>query len=75
MIRIRKEALDNIHKAQRRQKTYYDKLHSADKLSYKVGTLVLLKNCKKDTKKGSKMEQNWSGPYAIIAICSTEGNL
>ena len=69
MIRIRRQALHNLHKVQKRQKTYYDKLHSADKLSYKVGTLVLVKNSKKDTKKGSRMEQNWSGPvYSIIEV-------
>ena len=69
MIRIQRPALHNLRKAQKRQKTYYDKLHSADKLSYKVGTLVLVKNSKKDTKKGSKLEQNWSGPvYFIIEV-------
>ena len=69
MLRIRRQALHNLHKAQKRQKTYYDKLHSADKLSYKVGTLVLVKNSKKVTKKGSRMEQNWSGPvYSIIEV-------
>ena len=69
MIRIRKQALHNLHKAQKRQKTYYDKLHLTDKLSYKVGTLVLVKNSKEDKKKSSRMEQNWSGPvYFIIEV-------
>ena len=70
MIRIRKEALDNIHKAQRCQKTYYDKLHSADKLSIKVGTLVLLERYKERFEDGAKL---------VRTICnhrsSTEGNL
>ena len=47
MIRIRKEALENIAKAQARQKKYYDAKHCKDKAQDKVGSLVLLLNSKK----------------------------
>ena len=70
MIRIRKEALENIAKAQSRQKKYYDAKHCKDKAQYKVGSLVLLLNSKKHSKKGLKMAPNWTGPYAIHEVLS-----
>ena len=66
MINIRKKALNNIQLAQERQKKNYDAKHCKDKEKYVVGTLVLLRNSKKLSRKGSKMEQNWLGPYRII---------
>lgn len=68
MISIREKALKNIEVAQARQKKYYDAKHCKDRGKYKVGALVLLKNSKKLSRKGSKMEQNWSGPYLIHDI-------
>ena len=65
MIAIRKKALSNIEAAQERQKRNYDKKHGKDEKDYKVGSLVLMKNSKKLSRKGSKMEQNWLGPYRI----------
>ena len=50
--------MKNIGIAHQRQKFYYDAKHSNDKEKYKVGTLVLLQNSKKLSKKGSKMEPN-----------------
>ena len=38
-------------------------VHCKDREKYKAGTLVLIKNSKKLSKKGSKMEPNWTGPY------------
>ena len=32
-----------------------------------VASLVLLRNSKRDTKKGDKMHKKWMGPYAIVA--------
>ena len=67
MVDVRKKALENIMKAQGRQKVYYNQVHREN---YKVGTLVLLKNSKKLSKKGSKMEPNWIGPYLIHEVLS-----
>ena len=66
MIDVRKKALNNIKLAQARQKKNYDAKHCKDKEKYTVGTLVLLRNSKKLSRKGSKMEQNWLGPYRIL---------
>eukprot|EP00731_Ephydatia_muelleri_P022827 Em0015g410a len=70
MVDVRKKALEKIMKAQGRQKVYYDQVHCKDREKYKVGTLVLLKNSKKHSKKGSKMEPNWTGPYLIHEVLS-----
>eukprot|EP00731_Ephydatia_muelleri_P022317 Em0014g908a len=70
MVDVLKKALENIEKAQGRQKVYYDQIHCKDRELYEVGTLVLLKNSKKLTKKGSKMEPNWTGPYLIHEVLS-----
>ena len=68
MIKIRRRALENIQAAQERQKGYYDAKHGKDKSKYQVGELVLVKNSKKLSRKGSKMEPNWHGPYRIHEI-------
>ena len=41
-------------KAQGRQKVHYDQVHCKDREKYKVGTLVLIKNSKKLSKKGPR---------------------
>ena len=61
MMKIRRRALENIQAAQERQKGYYDAKHGKDKSKYQVGELVLVKNSKKLSRKGSKMEPNWHG--------------
>ena len=70
MINVRQQAPQNIQKAQCRQKVYYDAAHNIDKGQYKVGAVVLLRNSKKLTKKGSKMEPNWIGPYVVHEVLS-----
>ena len=67
MINVQQKALQNIQKAQCRQKVYYDTAHNIDKGQYKVGAVVLLRN---KTKKGSKMETNWIGPYVVHEVLS-----
>ena len=52
MIEIRQKSLMNIKVAQERQKRYYDAKHCKDKVQYKVGSLVLLFNRRKHSKKG-----------------------
>ena len=68
MIDVRKKALENIDKAQTRQKIYYDAKHSKDKSRCKVGALVLIKNARMLTCKGYKLEPNWTGPYQIAEV-------
>ena len=60
MVTIRKKALENIKVAQERQKRQYDAEHSRDKAKYKIGTLILVKNSLKLSRKGSKLEPNWN---------------
>lgn len=68
MVTVRKKALENIKVAQKKQKYYYDKKHCRDNKMYEIGTLVLLRNSKKLSRKGSKMEPNWTGPYKVREI-------
>ena len=70
MVAIRRKALENIKAAQERQKTQYDSKHCKDKAKYKAGSLVLVKNCRKLSRKGLKMEPNWTGPYCIHEVLS-----
>ena len=68
IIQMRRETLKNIEIAQQRQKKHYDAKHSLDKPKYKVEASVWLKNSKKLTRKGPKMEPNWTGPYLINEV-------
>ncbi len=68
LVEFRKQALQNIENAQERQKKQYDAKHCKDKQKYKIGALVLLKNSKKLSRKGSKLEPNWTGPYKILEV-------
>ena len=63
------ESFGNIMKAQGRQKVYYDQVHCKDREKYKAGTLVLIKNSKKLSKKGSRMEPNWTAPILFMKSC------
>ena len=63
---MRQNALQNIQKAQCRQKVT---AHNIDKGQNKVGAVVLLRN---RTQKGSKMEPNWIGPYVVHEVLSKE---
>ncbi len=70
MIIVRKKALENIKVAQKKQKQYYDAKHCSGNKEFKVGSLVLVRNSKKLSRKGSKLEPNWTGPYKICEVCS-----
>ena len=65
---MRKNALQNIQKAQERQKKAYNAKHCSENQLFKVGIQVLIRNSKKLSRKGSKMEPNWTGPYKICQI-------
>ena len=56
MLMIQKKALENIRIAQ--QNRQYDAKHCKDKAQYKIGALVLMKNSRKLSCRGSKMELN-----------------
>ena len=65
------EVKRNVGDAQERQKKHYDAKHQQG--TYEVGSLVLIKNTKKLSKKGDKMEPNWMGPYEV-AECIGSNN-
>ena len=56
-------ASDNIQKAQKKQKEFYDKKHEVPTLS--VGSKVLLENTAQLQRKGGKMDPRWLGPYVV----------
>lgn len=61
----------NVIEAQKRQKKAYDAKHQ--QASFEIGQVVLVKNMKKLSKKGDKMEPNWTGPYEV-AECVGNNN-
>ncbi|PIK51039.1 putative gypsy retrotransposon integrase-like protein 1-like [Apostichopus japonicus] len=54
----------NISKAQERQKKNFDKRHQSEK-NFKVGSSVLVRNARKDVRRGGKLENSWLGPYKV----------
>ena len=40
-----------------------------------MGSLVLVKNMKKLTRKGGRMEPNWTGPYEVVECVSSNMHL
>ena len=56
-------AKQNISNAQSKQKKNYDNKHNTPLCN--VGDSVLLKNCRRETRKGGKLEVRWTGPYII----------
>lgn len=65
------EVKGNVCEAQKRQKKHYDTKHQQG--SFKVGQSVLVKNMKKLSKKGDKMDPSWTGPYEV-ADCVGNNN-
>ena len=62
--RLDEEVKSNVGDAQKKQKKYYDAKHQQG--TYEVGSLVLVKNMRKLTRKGGKMDPNWTGPYEVV---------
>ena len=60
MIKIRKRALDNTLKRK--------KCSEQNHLQYTVGALVLIRNAKKHTHRGSMVGFNWNGPFCIHKV-------
>ena len=69
--RVDMEVKANVSEAQKRQKKQYDAKHQQS--LFEVGQIFLVKNMKKLSKKGDKMEPNWTGPYEI-AECIGNNN-
>ena len=61
---VNKKALENIKKAQKKQKKIYDTRHK--KPTFQVGEMVWRYNSRKQTQQGGKLEYNWDGPYEIV---------
>ena len=61
---VNKKALENIKKAQKKQKIFYDTRHK--KPTFQVGEMVWRYNSRKQTRQGGKLEYNWDGPYEIV---------
>nr|XP_047123400.1 uncharacterized protein LOC124806478 [Hydra vulgaris] len=64
------EAYENIQKSQVRQKRDYDERVNP-KNSIAIGTKVLLRNHKRDDRKGGKLVKPRIGPYTVTNISST----
>jgi hypothetical protein len=65
---VHDKAAANIQRAQKIQKAQYDKRHGVGDHSFSVGDCVLLRNQRKDDRKGGKLEFTWRGPYTIARI-------
>lgn len=61
------QASKNISVAQKKQKMEYDARHS-DFPKFKNGDLVLVRNLRREDRKGDKMSTTWRGPYKIGEI-------
>ena len=56
-------AKENITKAQKKQKDYYDSRHQTQ--TFAVGEKVLVENTAQKQRKGGKLKEKWLGPYQI----------
>jgi hypothetical protein len=61
----------NIQAAQERQITQYRKRKGIVNYSFTKGDHVLRRNMKQKTRKGSKSEDRWLGPYTISELSAT----
>ena len=65
-VMMKAQAMQNIDKAQERQKKSHDAKHQT--LRFKEGDTVLLRNLRNEVRKGGKLERAWSGPYTISKV-------
>nr|XP_047132569.1 uncharacterized protein LOC124811261 [Hydra vulgaris] len=64
------DAYKNIEKSQKRQKHDYDK-RIAPNNEISINKKVLLRNSRRDDRKGGKLVKPWTGPYIVTSISST----
>lgn len=62
---------ENIKKAQEKQIEQYRKRKGVVSHHFKKGDQVLRRNMKQKTRKGSKREDRWLGPYEILEMSKT----
>lgn len=55
----------NVEKAQEKQKYYFDKRHSSGE-AFKVGDKVLLKNLRRNGRKGDWRQLPFTGPFVLV---------
>ncbi len=60
-----------IKESQEKQKENYLKRMGITKCNFKNGEMVLRRNTKQKTSKGSKQEDRWLGPYTIAEFSKT----
>ena len=65
LIELRKKALENVNQSKEKMKKRADARHNPFTSDFKVGSLVLVLNSKKLSRKGGKMEPLWYGPHRI----------
>ena len=75
---IHQTAGENIKAAQKKQKRDYDRRHQVPNV-IRVGERVLLKNLKREDRKGGKFTHKWVGPYIVNDVndknlCSLTNN-
>ena len=63
---FRMTAKCNLNKAQQVQKQQYDSKHQCPK--YKISDHVWYKNCRRNTRKGGKLESVWIGKRIIVEV-------
>ena len=68
---IFKAADERIVEAQKKQKEQYKKRKGVIDYQFKEGDKVLRRNMKQKTRKGSKHEDRWLGPYIIVELSKT----
>ncbi len=68
---IFKAADERIQEAQRKQQEQYRKRKGVVDYKFKIGDKVLRRNMRQKTRKGSKGEDRWLGPYVIIELSAT----
>lgn len=65
LIELRKKALENVNSAKGKMKRRADAKHNDFTSDFTAGSLVLVLNSKKLSRKGGKMEPLWHGPHRI----------
>lgn len=63
--RIRDDAWSNSNAAQMKQKLRYDKKHAAAGPPLEVGEEVLVKNSRREQRKGDKQQPLYTGPFVV----------
>ena len=66
---------ERIKESQKKQKELYKRRKGLTDHVFKTGSMVLRRNMKQKTRKGSKNEDRWLGPYTIVDLSKTSCHL